>query len=170
MKTYPAPWGKLLIGLSALSTLICVGVSVVMLATADRGPDDPRVIRAAAVLPVLIVAVAALFSVRGYEVTPDEIVVTCQNERSQLQNKATAMNVLRARLLERELERQAAENARLKGEHRDAAWGNQIRSYVLDDRRVKDHRTNVETSNTQAVLDGDIDLFIEAYLRWRLGQ
>ncbi len=102
--------------------------------------------------------------------TPDEIIVTCQNERSQLQNKATAMSVLRARLLERELERQAAERSRLKGTHQDAAWGNQIRSYVLDDRRVKDHRTNTETSNTQAVLDGDIDQFIEAFLRWRLGQ
>jgi peptide chain release factor 2 len=101
--------------------------------------------------------------------TADEIVVTCQNERSQLQNKETAMNVLRARLLERLLERQAIERSKLKGVHQDAAWGNQIRSYVLDDRRVKDHRTNVETSNTQAVLDGDIDLFIEAFLRWRLG-
>ncbi|HEY1015659.1 MAG TPA: peptide chain release factor 2 [Herpetosiphonaceae bacterium] len=100
--------------------------------------------------------------------TPEEIVVTCQNERSQLQNKETAMNVLRARLLERELERQAAERSRLKGVHQDAAWGHQIRSYVLDDRRVKDHRTNVETSNTQAVLDGAIDQFIEAFLRWRL--
>ncbi|WP_204757903.1 peptide chain release factor 2 [Herpetosiphon giganteus] len=99
--------------------------------------------------------------------TPDEIIVTCQNERSQLQNKETAMNVLRARLLERELARQAAERNKLKGEHRDAAWGNQIRSYVLDDRRVKDHRTNVETSNTQAVLDGEINLFIDAFLRWR---
>ena len=102
--------------------------------------------------------------------TPDEIIVTCQNERSQLQNKATAMSVLRARLLERELERQATERAQIKGEHKDAAWGNQIRSYVLDDRRVKDHRTNVETTNTQAVLDGDIDQFIEAWLRWRIDE
>ena len=100
MKTYPAPWGKLLIGLSALSTLICVGVSVVMLATADRGPDDPRVIRAAAVLPVLIVAVAALFSVRGYEVTPDEIVVqrplrSNRFERARLQSVAIDPEALR---------------------------------------------------------------------------
>ena len=101
--------------------------------------------------------------------TADEIVVTCQNERSQLQNKETAMNVLRARLLERMLERQAIERSKLKGVHQEAAWGHQIRSYVLDDRRVKDHRTNVETSNTTAVLEGDIDLFIEAFLRWRLG-
>ncbi len=100
--------------------------------------------------------------------TPEELVVTCQNERSQLQNKETAMNVLKARLLERVLEQQAAERSKLKGVHQDAAWGNQIRSYVLDDRRVKDHRTNTETSNTQAVLDGDIDQFIEAFLRWRL--
>jgi peptide chain release factor 2 len=102
--------------------------------------------------------------------TPDEIVVTCQNERSQLQNKETAMNVLRARLLERMLERQAAERSKLKGTHQDAAWGNQIRSYVLDDRRVKDHRTNTETSNTVAVLDGDIDLFIDAFLRWQMSE
>jgi len=98
--------------------------------------------------------------------TPEQIVVTCQNERSQLQNKDTAMKVLRARLLERELQRQREERRRLRGEHREAAWGNQIRSYVLHPYNlVKDHRTNEETSNTQAVLDGDIDAFVEAYLR-----
>ncbi|GIV96331.1 MAG: peptide chain release factor 2 [Herpetosiphonaceae bacterium] len=102
---------------------------------------------------------------------PTGIVVTCQNERSQLQNRETAMKVLRARLLERELERQAEERARLKGEHREAAWGNQIRSYVLHPYTlVKDHRTGEETGNTTAVLDGEIDRFIEAYLRWQLSQ
>lgn len=98
--------------------------------------------------------------------TPDQIVVTCQNERSQLQNKETAMKVLKARLLERELQRQREDRRKLRGEYREAAWGNQIRSYVLHPyNMVKDHRTSAETSNTQAVLDGDIDLFIEAYLR-----
>jgi peptide chain release factor 2 len=98
--------------------------------------------------------------------TPDQIVVTCQNERSQLQNKETALKVLKARLLERELQRQREERRKLRGEYREAAWGNQIRSYVLHPyNMVKDHRTSAETSNTQAVLDGDIDLFVEAYLR-----
>jgi peptide chain release factor 2 len=103
--------------------------------------------------------------------TPEQIVVICQNERSQLQNKETAMKVLKARLLERELERQREERRKLRGEYREAAWGNQIRSYVLHPYNlVKDHRTNVETSNTQAVLDGDIDRFVEAYLRQGLAQ
>lgn len=98
--------------------------------------------------------------------TPEQIVVTCQNERSQLQNKDTAFKVLRARLLERELQRQREERRKLRGEYREAAWGNQIRSYVLHPyNMVKDHRTNAETSNTQAVLDGDLDLFVQAYLR-----
>jgi len=98
--------------------------------------------------------------------TPEQIVVTCQNERSQLQNKETAMKVLKARLLERELQRQREERRKLRGEYREAAWGNQIRSYVLHPyNMVKDHRTNAETSNTQAVLDGDIDMFVESYLR-----
>jgi peptide chain release factor 2 len=98
--------------------------------------------------------------------TPEQIVVTCQNERSQLQNKETAMKVLKARLLERELQRQREDRRKLRGEYREAAWGNQIRSYVLHPYNlVKDHRTNTETSNTQAVLDGDIDLFVEAFLR-----
>ncbi len=98
--------------------------------------------------------------------TPEQIVVTCQNERSQLQNKENAMKVLKARLLERELQHQREERRKLRGEYREAAWGNQIRSYVLHPyNMVKDHRTSAETSNTQAVLDGDIDLFVEAYLR-----
>jgi peptide chain release factor 2 len=97
---------------------------------------------------------------------PSGIVVTCQNERSQLQNREVAMRILTARLTERRLEEREAEQARLKGEHVAAGWGNQIRSYVLHPyNMVKDHRTSEETSNTTAVLDGDIDRFIEAYLR-----
>jgi peptide chain release factor 2 len=97
---------------------------------------------------------------------PSGIVVTCQNERSQLQNREVAMRILASRLLERKLEEQEAEQARLKGQHVAAGWGNQIRSYVLHPyNMVKDHRTNYETSNTAAVLDGDIDGFIESYLR-----
>ncbi|WP_322820720.1 peptide chain release factor 2 [Chloroflexus sp.] len=97
---------------------------------------------------------------------PTGIVVTCQNERSQLQNRELAMRVLRARLLERELQRQAEERARLRGEYREAAFGNQMRTYYLHPSTlVKDHRTDYETSNVQAVLDGEIDPFIEAFLR-----
>ena len=97
---------------------------------------------------------------------PTGIVVTCQNERSQLQNREVAMRILKARLLERKLEEREAEQARLKGDNVEAGWGNQIRSYVLHPyNMVKDHRTNYETSNTGAVLDGEIDEFIESYLR-----
>lgn len=97
---------------------------------------------------------------------PTGIVVTCQNERSQMQNREVAMRILAARLLERRLEEREVEQARLKGEHVAAGWGNQIRSYVLHPyNMVKDHRTSYETSNTTAVLDGAIDAFIEAYLR-----
>ncbi len=101
---------------------------------------------------------------------PTGIVVTCQNERSQTQNRETAMKILRARLAEkREIER-AAEQQELKGEHVAAGWGNAIRSYVLHPYNlVKDTRTGHETSNTQAVLDGEIDGFINAYLRWQMG-
>lgn len=100
---------------------------------------------------------------------PTNIVVTCQNERSQLQNRETAMRVLRGRLLERELQRQAEERARLRGAVRQADFGSQMRTYYLHPSTlVKDHRTDVETSNVQAVLDGDIDQFIEAYLRWNM--
>jgi len=97
---------------------------------------------------------------------PTGIVVTCQNERSQLQNRETAMKVLRARLLERELQRQAEEQAKLRGEHVSTGWGAQIRSYVLHPYTlVKDHRTACETGNTTGVLDGDLDPFVQAYLR-----
>jgi peptide chain release factor 2 len=102
---------------------------------------------------------------------PTGIVVTCQNERSQGRNRDMAMQVLISRLLERELERREAEHAAMKGEHVEAGWGNQIRSYVLQPyRMVKDLRTNVETSDTGAVLDGEIDEFITAYLRAQVGQ
>ncbi len=97
---------------------------------------------------------------------PSGIVVTCQNERSLTQNRESAMRVLRARLLEQERARQDAERAELKGEHVDANFGNQIRSYVLHPyQMVKDHRTNFETANTNAVLDGQLDPLMEAYLR-----
>jgi len=97
---------------------------------------------------------------------PTGLVVICQNERSQHQNRETAMKILRARLLELELARKSEEMARLRGERIDAGWGNQIRSYVLHPyRMVKDHRTGYETGNTDAVLDGDLDGFITAYLR-----
>src|SRR5262245_6972993 len=103
--------------------------------------------------------------------TPEQIVVTCQNERSQLQNKETAIRVLRGKLLERELQRQRDERARLKGEHRSAEFGSQMRTYYLHPYTlVKDHRTEHETSNVQAVLDGDLDPFMESYLRWNVGR
>lgn len=101
---------------------------------------------------------------------PTGTVVTCQDQRSQLQNKETAMRILQARLLAIKVEEQEAEQARLKGQHVDAGWGNQIRSYVLHPyNMVKDHRTEHETSNTAAVLDGEIDEFIQAYLKHTLG-
>ena len=102
---------------------------------------------------------------------PTGIVVTCQNERSQIQNRERAMTVLRAKLAEREAEEREAEMARLRGQHVEAGWGNQIRSYVLQPyTMVKDLRTGVETSNPSAVLDGDLDAFIEGYLRSRIGE
>jgi peptide chain release factor 2 len=102
---------------------------------------------------------------------PTGIIVTCQNERSQGRNRESAMKVLEARLLERELLRQEEEKAKLKGQHVDMGWGNQIRSYVLHPyKMIKDHRTDFETSDTIAVLDGELDGFIEAYLKSRVGE
>jgi len=101
---------------------------------------------------------------------PTGIIATCQNERSQYRNRSSAMKVLEARLLERELERQAEEQARLKGEHVAAGWGNQIRSYVLHPyKMVKDHRTGFETSDATTVLEGEIDGLLAAYLKHTLG-
>jgi len=96
---------------------------------------------------------------------PTGIVAQSQNERSQHQNRESAMKILRARLLERRIADREAEIAQLKGVHVEAGWGNQIRSYVLHPyQMVKDHRTNVETSNTSAVLDGELDAFMQAEL------
>ncbi len=97
---------------------------------------------------------------------PTGIVVTCQNERSQLQNRENALRVLRARLLELKRAEKDQEIAVLRGEYTKAEWGSQIRSYVLHPyQMVKDHRTEYETGNTQAVLDGELDAFMESYLR-----
>ncbi len=100
---------------------------------------------------------------------PTGIVVTCQNERSQTQNRENALRVLRSRLLEIKEEQHVATLAELRGEYTKAEWGSQIRSYVLHPyQMVKDHRTNYEVGNAQGVLNGDLDGFIEAYLRSNL--
>lgn len=97
---------------------------------------------------------------------PSGLVVTCQNERSLVQNKENALRVLKARLLTIKQEEQDEKISELRGEYTKAEWGSQIRSYVLHPYQlVKDHRTDHETGNTQSVLDGDLDSFIEAYLR-----
>jgi peptide chain release factor 2 len=99
---------------------------------------------------------------------PTGIVVSCQNERSQLQNRAKAMQILAARLAERQREERRAELEKLSGEKSQVAFGSQIRSYTLAPYQlVKDERTRYETGNVQAVLDGDLDAFVEAYLQWR---
>jgi peptide chain release factor 2 len=97
---------------------------------------------------------------------PSGVVVTCQNERSQTQNREFAMRILRARLLELKQAEKEEERAVLRGEYTKAEWGSQIRSYVLHPyQMVKDHRTDHESGNTQAVLDGDLDEFMDAFLR-----
>ena len=102
---------------------------------------------------------------------PSGIKVSCQNERSQYQNKAIAMRILMARLVEREMKQRAEDVAKLKGEHISPEWGNQIRSYVLQPyKMVKDHRTGFETSDADGVLDGDIQGFIKAYLSSTVGE
>jgi len=102
---------------------------------------------------------------------PTGLMVNCQSERSQHQNKEIALRILQSRLLELELEKRAEERAKLKGKRIAAGWGNQIRSYVLHPyKMVKDHRTNYETGDTEAVLDGDLDGFITAYLRSKVGK
>ena len=102
---------------------------------------------------------------------PTGLIVTCQSQRSQLQNKESALRVLYARLLEIQLAKKEVETAKLKGKHVAAGWGNQIRSYVLHPYKlVKDHRTGYETSNPNTVLDGNIDEFITAYLRSIIGE
>ena len=96
---------------------------------------------------------------------PSGIVVQCQAGRSQHSNRATAMNQLRAKLYELEMQRRRSEQQAVEETKSDIGWGNQIRSYVLDSGRIKDLRTNIEIGNTQAVLDGDLDRFIEASLK-----
>jgi peptide chain release factor 2 len=95
---------------------------------------------------------------------PSGIVVECQQERSQHMNRDKALQMLKSRLYEKELEKQRAEKQQIESNKMANEWGSQIRSYVLDDRRVKDHRTNYQTPQTEAVLDGDIDEFLKAYL------
>jgi peptide chain release factor 2 len=99
---------------------------------------------------------------------PSGIVVTCQNQRSQLQNKVTAMKVLKSRLYEKEMEKKRAEQAETEANKKEIGWGSQIRSYVLHPYKlVKDHRTNCESGNADKVLDGDLDSFMKSFLQWR---
>lgn len=97
---------------------------------------------------------------------PSGIVVECQAERSQHMNREKAIQMLKSRLYERALEEKRAERSKVESKKMKNEWGSQIRSYVLDDRRVKDHRTNFENRNTDAVLDGDLEGFLKAYLMW----
>ncbi len=103
--------------------------------------------------------------------TPTGIVVSCQSERSQHRNRTTAMNILKAKLCDMEIKKKEAELAALREGQQDVSWGSQIRSYVLHPyQMIKDHRTNAETGNVDRVLDGDLDIFIEAYLKWDLAR
>jgi peptide chain release factor 2 len=95
---------------------------------------------------------------------PSGIVVECQQERSQIQNREKALQMLKSRLFEQELEKQRAEKEKIEATKMKNEWGSQIRSYVLDDRRVKDHRTGYQTPQTDSVLDGDINGFLQAFL------
>ena len=100
---------------------------------------------------------------------PTGVVVTCQNERSQIKNREQAMQMLKAKLYQRKLEEQRAEIDNIKGEQKEIGWGSQIRSYVFHPySMVKDHRTNYEVGNTDKVMDGDLSPFIHAYLRWSM--
>ncbi|WP_409251996.1 peptide chain release factor 2 [Bacillus sp. SCS-153A] len=100
---------------------------------------------------------------------PTGVVVTCQSERSQIKNREQAMKMLKAKLYQKRIEEQEQELAEIRGEQKDIGWGSQIRSYVFHPySMVKDHRTNTEMGNVQAVMDGDIDSFINAYLRSRI--
>lgn len=100
---------------------------------------------------------------------PTGVVVSCQSERSQIKNRETAMSMLKAKLYQREIEEKEKQLAEIRGEQKEIGWGSQIRSYVFHPySMVKDHRTNTESGNVQAVMDGDIDSFINAYLRSRL--
>ncbi len=97
---------------------------------------------------------------------PSKIVTQCQNERSQLQNKAVAMTVLKSRLYELQQEKKQEDMAKITGEKKEIGWGNQIRSYVFQPyQMVKDHRTGIEKGNVTSVMDGDIDIFVEGYLK-----
>lgn len=102
---------------------------------------------------------------------PSGIIATCQNERSQHQNKETAMKILKAKLFQVEEKARQAEEQKLRGEEQKAEWGKQIRSYVMQPyKMVKDHRTKHETQDVDGVLDGDLELFMEAYLRLSVGK
>ena len=100
---------------------------------------------------------------------PTNTVVTCQSERSQIKNREQAMKMMKAKLHQLEIEKKEAEVAELRGEQKEIGWGSQIRSYVFHPySMVKDHRTNTEIGNVQSVVDGNIDPFIDAYLRSRV--
>ncbi len=102
---------------------------------------------------------------------PTGVVVQCQSERSQIKNRESAMKMLKAKLYQLEIEKQEQQLAEIRGEQKEIGWGSQIRSYVFHPySMVKDHRTNEETGNTGAVMDGDLDAFINAYLRSRIAQ